>query len=245
MRLLVSVRSAGEAVAAVTGGADIVDAKEPARGSLGPVDPEALGAIAQALPGNTPLSVALGDLHDPALVGTALAPLMGIASRPGELYVKVGLAGISEPGRAQAILAALVRAARQAPLRPGVVAVAYADHERAGSLPRNIIGHLAADSGAQGVLLDTWGKDGGDVFAWAGPPDIQGFLEAARRRGLLTAVAGSLTVDGVRAAGRLGPHVVGVRGAACEGGRSGLVTARLVERLAAAIRSHDPADAVA
>ena len=37
MRLLVSVRSAEEAAAAVMGGADIVDAKEPALGSLGPV----------------------------------------------------------------------------------------------------------------------------------------------------------------------------------------------------------------
>ena len=32
MRLLVSVRSAAEAAAAVAGGADIVDAKEPDRG---------------------------------------------------------------------------------------------------------------------------------------------------------------------------------------------------------------------
>ena len=38
MRLLVSVRSADEVAAAMAGGADIIDAKEPARGSLGAVD---------------------------------------------------------------------------------------------------------------------------------------------------------------------------------------------------------------
>ena len=35
MRLLVSVRSAEEVSAALAGGADIIDAKEPERGSLG------------------------------------------------------------------------------------------------------------------------------------------------------------------------------------------------------------------
>ncbi|MFM7835691.1 MAG: (5-formylfuran-3-yl)methyl phosphate synthase, partial [Planctomycetaceae bacterium] len=35
VRLLVSVRSADEAVVAATGGADIIDIKEPRHGSLG------------------------------------------------------------------------------------------------------------------------------------------------------------------------------------------------------------------
>ena len=42
MRLLVSVRSAAEARAALSGGADIIDAKEPSLGSLGAVGPLAL-----------------------------------------------------------------------------------------------------------------------------------------------------------------------------------------------------------
>ena len=46
MRLLVSVRSAAEVAAALAGGADIIDAKEPSRGGLGAVDPEDLEAIA-------------------------------------------------------------------------------------------------------------------------------------------------------------------------------------------------------
>ncbi len=70
MRLLVSVRTEHEVAAALAGGADIIDAKEPARGSLGPVSPEVLQAIAARVPESMPLSVALGDF------GTA-APLFG------------------------------------------------------------------------------------------------------------------------------------------------------------------------
>ena len=64
MRLLVSVRSAEEVSAALAGGADIIDAKEPARGSLGRVTPAVLSAIAACTPASVPLSVALGDCAD-------------------------------------------------------------------------------------------------------------------------------------------------------------------------------------
>ena len=57
MRLLVSVRSAEEVSAALAGGADIIDAKEPARGSLGRVTPAVLSAIAARTPASVPLSV--------------------------------------------------------------------------------------------------------------------------------------------------------------------------------------------
>ena len=40
MQLLVSVRSAEEAAAALAGGADLIDAKDPAAGPLGPVSLE-------------------------------------------------------------------------------------------------------------------------------------------------------------------------------------------------------------
>ena len=49
MRLLVSVRSAAEAVAALDGAAHIIAAKEPARGPLGAVEPAVLAAITQLL----------------------------------------------------------------------------------------------------------------------------------------------------------------------------------------------------
>ncbi len=46
-RLLVSVRSAEEALAAIAGGADILDVKEPSRGSLGMANSEVIAAIAR------------------------------------------------------------------------------------------------------------------------------------------------------------------------------------------------------
>jgi len=235
MRLLVSVRSAAEVAAAVAGGAGIVDAKEPARGSLGAVDAPTLRRIAAAVPPAMPLSIALGDVRDPSALGGALAALEGIERRPRELYVKVGLAGVCEPAAARAVLAAAVDAASASVLRPDVVAVAYADHDAAHALPRDMIGGLAAEVCARGVLLDTWSKEGRDLFTWVAIHEVERWLEQSRRRGLLTALAGSLTVDGVRRASGLPADILGVRGAACAGGRLGRVDEGRVRSLAAAL----------
>src|SRR5262245_28207453 len=88
MRLLVSVRNAVEAQAALAGGADIVDAKEPLNGALGQVAPATLLSIAAAVAGAAPLSVALGD-YDSGAIDDSL----NSAATTGVAFVKIGFAG--------------------------------------------------------------------------------------------------------------------------------------------------------
>ena len=233
MRLLVSVRSAAEVAPAVAGGADIVDAKEPSLGSLGSVSGPVLLAISGCMPAAMPLSVALGDPKDPAALERALAVLDGLGPRPGRVYVKIGLSAAGTG--AGALLRAAVDAAARATLRPAVIAVAYADHLAAGTPAPQAVVRLARTSGADGVLLDTCSKVGGDLFHHIGEPALRAWVEEAQSVGLLVALAGSLTVEGVRAVADLPADVVGVRGAACEGGRDGWVVEQRVVHLKAAL----------
>src|SRR4051794_10666436 len=62
--LLVSVRSAAEAVEALAGGADIIDVKEPSRGSLGRADDAVAAEVLAEVDGRRPVSAALGELAD-------------------------------------------------------------------------------------------------------------------------------------------------------------------------------------
>ncbi len=96
MRLLASVRSANEVLAAVSGGADIIDAKEPNRGSLGAVAPEVFARIQARVPLDLELSAALGDVASPLEVRTSIAAL-GVVPRPTPVYLKLGFAGVSHP----------------------------------------------------------------------------------------------------------------------------------------------------
>jgi uncharacterized protein (UPF0264 family) len=233
MRLLVSVRSAAEVGAAVAGGADIVDAKEPAAGALGAVSGRVLREIALSLPTGVPLSIALGEPKDVAALEAAVAMLHGLAPRPSRAYVKIGLSAAGDG--AGALLSALVDLAARTPIRPAVVAVAYADYVAAGAPVPGTVARLAAAAGADGVLLDTWGKDRGDLFQHLAEPALHAWIGQVRATGLLVALAGSLSIKGVQRVAELPAHIVGVRGAACVGGRTGVVSEERVAELKAAL----------
>ena len=226
MRLLVSVRNAEEAQAAIAGGAEIIDAKEPTLGPLAPVSPGTLQSISDAVPPAIPLSVALGDARPIDLPGivAAVAPLQ---RRPA-LYFKAAVVSAMPQGAAAAIAAA-VRLLATRPDRPTLVVTRYVDSpDDAVGLPNWV--DACAASGARGLLLDTSRKEG-NLFASV---DVDGLIALRRqavRQGIWLALAGGMTLDDVEALGEIRPHVVGVRGAACEGDRTGRLSRERVSRL--------------
>jgi uncharacterized protein (UPF0264 family) len=239
MRLLVSVRSAGEVAAAVAGGADIVDAKEPTAGSLGAVSGRMLREIVRCVPAGVPFSIALGEPKSVVALGAAMTALRGLAPRPSRVYVKIGLSTAGDG--ASALLAALVDQSSRMAIQPSVIAVAYADYAAAGAPSPETVVRIARASGADGVLLDTWAKDGGDLFHHLAAPALRAWIGQAKAAGLLVALAGSLSAEGVRAVAELPADIVGVRGAACMGGRAGVVSEGRVAALKAALVSPRPA----
>jgi (5-formylfuran-3-yl)methyl phosphate synthase len=228
MRLLVSVRSEVEVAQALAGGADVIDAKEPSLGSLGAVSLATLSAIARRVPADVPLSVALGDPRTAEHATEAMAAVLGVLRRGGEQYVKLGLSGVVGCETATELLAAAVIAARRGPTHSaqglGVIAVAYADHVAAAAPAPADVTRTAAKAGARGILLDTYRKDGRDLFSHLGAAALQAWVEDARAAGLLVALAGSLSGEALRRVAMLPADIVGVRGSACVGGREGHVT---------------------
>ncbi|HEY5941053.1 MAG TPA: (5-formylfuran-3-yl)methyl phosphate synthase, partial [Gemmatimonadales bacterium] len=190
MQLLVSVRSAAEVGPALSGGADIIDAKEPDRGSLGPVSPATLAEILAVVPSDSPFSIALGDLAKPEDAITAIASI-ALPVRAAPTYLKLGFAGVHSPETVTRILATAVAALADSGSPALVVAVAYADAARAGTLTPDLIVRRAHGAGASGVLLDTHMKDGIGLLGWITPTALGTWVEGARHEGLLTAVAGS------------------------------------------------------
>jgi uncharacterized protein (UPF0264 family) len=81
------------------------------------------------------------------------------------------------------------------------------------------------------VLLDTQVKDGLGLLRWMDSTALRLWVEASRAAGLLTAVAGGLGLDDIDLVSTANPDVVGVRGAACDGGREGRVNAQRVRAL--------------
>src|SRR5437762_2651020 len=143
MHLLISVAGPAEARAALRGGADVIDAKDPRRGALGPVPLHRLAAI------------------------------------------------------------------------------------------------RAAVAGAAGVLLDTANKDA-PLFTIESPATLAAWIAGAHAVGLFAALAGGLSGPEFARARALGADVVGVRGAACVGGRMGRVSRARVAALRASAGAASP-----
>ena len=227
MRLLVSVASAAEASAALAGGADVIDAKNPLAGALGAVSTDTLRDIHATIAGVRLVTAAIGDAAGEA----ATERTAGAFAAAGAALVKVGFAGISSASRVEVLIRAAVRGAGAGPpgANGGVVAVAYADADRAGSVPASVLVDVAARAGASGVLLDTADKAGPGLRLLISPTVLAGWVSGAREAGLLVALAGKLTADDLAFVRDAGADIAGVRGAACEGGRSGRVS---IERVA-------------
>ncbi|WP_456475756.1 (5-formylfuran-3-yl)methyl phosphate synthase [Candidatus Pyrohabitans sp.] len=213
MKLLVSPVDAAEAEEAVRGGADIIDVKNPAEGSLGASFPWVIREIMEVVPRGVETSATLGDLSFKP--GTASLAAYGLASL-GVDYLKAGFYGISTPEQALVLSTALVRAAEGFDAR--VIIAGYADHAQIGAISPFALIEAASKAGAAGVMIDTALKGSGGLLAHYSFEELVRFVEEAHSHGLICALAGSLSAEDLPEIKKTGVDIAGIRGAACTDG---------------------------
>ena len=227
-KLLVSVRDAGEAAAALRAGVDLLDVKEPARGSLGAADSSTIASVIQTVSQRAPVSAALGELHETAPSDFAQLPV-------GLSYAKVGLARC---GKRADWAIDWADALRRLPRGVASVAVVYADWREADAPSPDDVLRQGAALGCRAALLDTFHKNGQGLLDHWTLSETADFVAAAREVGMLTVLAGSLTPEAIDRLRPLEPDYVAVRGAVCDGARDGTLVEGKVAALAA--RMHGP-----
>lgn len=199
---LASVRNTDEAETALSSGADIIDLKDPAKGALGALDPDAIRACVRRVAGRAPMSATIGDLP---MQGEIVRDAVRTTASTGVDYVKLGL---FPQGDARACLDLLEQEARAIQL----ILVAFAD-----ALPDFDAVTEAARIGARGVMLDTLGKDSGSLLDHLSVEMLADFVAAAKTEGLSVGLAGSLRARHVPLLLPLHPDIIGFRGALCRG----------------------------
>jgi uncharacterized protein (UPF0264 family) len=221
-RLLVSVRNADEARAALAGGADVIDVKEPTRGSLGAATNDTMAEVLAEVNDVRPVSAALGELLDHT-IETHLAIPSGLT------FVKFGLAGCANVADWRARLRFRAEALPDA---TSLVAVIYADHHAAEAPTSEEILDAAVEWQCDTILVDTWNKADGSLLAIWSFDQIARLIERVHATGKKVALAGSLTRNDVARVLCLEPDYVAVRGAACEAGRTSAISTERVQALA-------------
>lgn len=209
-RLLVSVRNREEALIAHQSGADLIDLKEPLKGSLGMVDLDTAQSIAEELPSST-LSLALGELSD--WRDRKTVPPIPTAYQ----YLKLGLANqVSRPEWKRDWQQFRQRIELQSNQSFDWIAVVYADHLAANSPSPEEIITAAIESGCRGVLFDTWSKESGSLVDHLTTAQLTNYSSLIHSAGLLSAFAGSLRREHLEALLPIAPSIIAVRGAVCE-----------------------------
>jgi uncharacterized protein (UPF0264 family) len=170
------------------------------------------------------VSATAGDLPmQPQAVAAAVA---GIA-RLGVDIVKVGFFPGGDPDACVAALADQILQGTR------IVAVLFADQRP----DMQLIAHLKA-AGFAGAMLDTADKGAGGLRHHIEDGALGAFVDDVRRHGMISGLAGSLTLADIPPLLRLRPDYLGFRGALCPAGRSsGLDAGRLAAVRAAMGRS--------
>lgn len=227
--LLVSVRSAEEAAAALHGGAALIDVKEPHRGSLGRADLATWLAVATQVCERTPVSVACGELTD----WNPAHPELHIPNNVQ--YAKCGMAGcVGLPAwrdRWHTWRATL-------PAHTNPVAVIYADAHRAGAPPAQEVLATATEADCRVVLWDTFVKDGTHLLDHVTRDELDAQVRWARHRGMLIVLAGSLTTRHLPTVMQWRPAYVAVRGAVCDQDRTGSICPQRVASFVHVLAAH-------
>ena len=189
MKLLVSVVNKTEAIDSISGGADIIDVKNPKEGALGANFPRVIRQIKEVMPKNLELSATLGDL--PNLPGTAsLAALGAVVS--GVDYVKVGLFGVRTSKEATTLMTEVVKAVKEYDNSLKTIASGYADFQSVGCVSPLELPTVAYEAEADGILVVIHTKNGQDnLFSFLTDEQLREFVTQAHNNNLLAALAGS------------------------------------------------------
>jgi uncharacterized protein (UPF0264 family) len=207
-QLLVSVRTLEEAQAVLAGEAALIDIKEPHHGALGRADQTVMESILRGVAGRRPVSAALGELLQ------APTPFRNA----GLNYAKWGLAGCGGVANWRSrILTARQSLSESAP-GCELVAVAYADWQRAEAPQPAQIATFAIQYCCTALLVDTWHKDGSTLLDWLPYDQIEELCRRCRAGRVRVALAGSLGLAEMHRLRSLEPEWFAVRSAVCRDG---------------------------
>jgi len=236
IRLLVSPKSLEEAKVVVQQkDVDYIDCKNPIEGSLGANFPWIIKKMKRLIPPNSSqlLSATIGDF--PNLPGSASLAALG-AAVSGADVIKIGLKESTTENDCIYLMKNVVKAVKTYNENIKIVVAGYADRIRMNTSPDFLLlPNIAAKSGADIVMLDTFIKDGKGLFDFLSVDQLKLFKNKAKKLNLEVALAGYLMKDSLPKVKAIMPDIIGVRSIVCEGydRNNGTIRGHLIEELKA------------
>ena len=233
INLLISPRTIEEAKIVINQNVDFIDCKNPEEGSLGANFPWVISEMKNLIPPESSqlLSATIGDF--PNLPGSASLAALGAAVSGADI-IKVGLMGPRNIKEGIRLMKKVVKAVKGYNEKILVVVAGYADQVRMSSSPKFMsIPSIAAKSGSDIAMLDTYIKDGKGLFDFLNDDQLIEFTNKAKDYDLKVALAGNLMKRNIINLKRISPDIIGVRSVVCEGydRNNGVIKEHLIQEL--------------
>jgi uncharacterized protein (UPF0264 family) len=217
IKLLISPKTIEEAKIVVSANVDFIDCKNPEEGSLGANFPWIIREMKKLIPNNSSqlLSATIGDF--PNLPGSASLAALGAAVSGADI-IKVGLKGPKNIEEGINLMKNVVKAVKNYNKDIMVVTAGYADYSNMDTdLDFLSIPIIAAKSGADVAMLDTYIKDKNGLFDHLNVSQLIEFKDKANQLKLKVALAGNLKKKVLPKIRIVNPDIIGVRSMVCEG----------------------------
>ena len=233
IKLLVSPRNVKEAKITIASGVDYIDCKNPDEGSLGANFPWIITQMKELIPSNSyqKLSATIGDF--PYLPGSASLAALG-AAYSGADIIKVGLKGPKNLEEGIRMMKKVVKAVKDFNTEIKIVAAGYADQKKLKKSPDPfLIPIIASESGSDIAMLDTYFKDGSNLFDFLNEDQLLEFNSIGREHGVQIALAGNLRTSDINQIKSISPDIIGVRSVVCNNYDriNGVIQGNLIEEL--------------
>ncbi|HEA70526.1 MAG TPA: hypothetical protein ENH98_01225 [archaeon] len=233
MKLLISPKTIEEAKIVISAKIDFIDCKNPEEGSLGANFPWVIKSMKELIPNNSPqlLSAAIGDF--PNLPGSASLAALGAAVSGADI-IKVGLKGPKNVEEGIKLMKGVVKTVKDYNKNIQVVAAGYADYIRMDTALNFLsIPIIAAESGSDIAMLDTYIKDNKNLFDFLTLNQLVEFKKLANDLKLKIALAGKLNQINLSKIKKINPDIIGVRSMVCErqDRKNGKIKLELIENL--------------
>ena len=220
IKLLISVRNLEE-ISIVNKYSDIIDLKDPSRGSLGSWDREQiLKAINQFK--DKVFSATLGNVEENKKIKDKLL----IFDKLGLNYIKIGFFQ-----ETLSSVKALIDFVRLTNFKTKLVAVIFAEK-------KNILDFVLKNSeifynaGFSCILIDTFEKKSSNLLSCCSSAFLTCFISKLKHSNLLIGLAGKLQLEHFPTLIKLNPDIIGLRSAACnEFDRKKNITEKSILRL--------------
>ena len=198
-KILTSIKSLTEINLVLKKGVDIIDFKDPTKGSLGALTMKKINFFLKSIPPMQLTSATIGDIEDIKEIKKKAIML----SKTNIDFIKIGFFFNEKNIKSLIDLKKTVK-------KKKIIAVLFADNEPNLNLIKKIK-KLKFD----GILIDTKNKKNGNLRNYFSTKKIKNFINVSKKENLSIGLAGSLNIKDINPLIKLKPDYLGFRGAIC------------------------------